>query len=338
LADAGKLREAARCFSDAACGSASPDILKDIRERLKKNEMLFYEFYSHVDTKSDDATLERPVYYNPSAAEDATIQKILADIRRDGVAIWRGLFSDPAILEECRAISEEMLSVHERHFENVPASVDMLSGLGDPFVYVGNPERREGIRRVQFYHTGLHSPYRALDTMLYSPLLQEITARYFKAEVVTDYFEVEIVKNAPVIQQVWHMDCIFDYFKIMIPLCDVDLDSGPLCYKMGSHNHQNPENSLVSFAHGVFCDGDKKNKPLPHDVEAMPGAITYGSGKAGDCIFFDPSGFHFGEMPASGKERLNILVSLSARTLKNAAIGCINVKSIADTEQSNGRE
>ena len=129
-----------------------------------------------------------------------------------------------------------------------------------------------------------------------NPELKEIASRYFDSDTESGYVLAERLEPSAEPDK-WHLDRITDQLKVMILLTDVDMDQGPLRYKMNTHR---APAGMDEMYYRVFQKGVSEGNPSESQVASMPGEIMYGTGKAGDCFVFDTVGIHSGTICNAG--------------------------------------
>ncbi len=87
----------------------------------------------------------------------------------------------------------------------------------------------------------------------------------------------------------WHHDGLFHYYKVLVYLCDVDIQNGPFAYCLGSHN---TSWKYYSYSRSRFQESDLDSFEK-----------KYFTGKIGDVIILDANGIHKANNPQPQFER-----------------------------------
>lgn len=124
----------------------------------------------------------------------------------------------------------------------------------------------------------------AADYLGYKPTITNISLRW---SFPTDVAAADI--------QQYHRDCEPASLKVMVYLTEVDLDSGPHVYLLGSHKDRR------SFRLRSYSD---------HEILMKHGVGTVVTGLPGTAFVIDPLGIHKGDAPR-GRARLLLCIQYS---------------------------
>ena len=264
---------------------------------LSANRPLFlraYDGWNHAPDAAPAAAESRP---------DSPSQRVLADLRRDGFAIWEGFFSP----DDVAALAQE--------FENV---LDENQTPASAWKRVVGADRDDGRARA-FADCGSRNELpRACAKLFDDERLTSVVRRYYAGvDAWCRSIMVERLSPSPN-PGAWHFDKIFDQVKVMILLSDVEPEHGPIRYKLGTHRDRPSFVDLFlheSFRRGAIDGLDYAYPPQPL-IERLPQKCALGCGRAGDVLLFDTLGLHTGTICQRGERRV-IVAAYNARTPRN---------------------
>jgi len=271
--------------------------------------------------------------YRPLVASDndteAKMRKAVQDLKEYGVAKWEGMFS-PEQIREANALMDQLMQRSRKYQQNAKPGVD---GAKDPefpewehtwelvedefSTYAGdNPSWIYGRTRSRSYN-----PPPAIRTFFKDPRIAEIANRYFGGKTADKRVLLEELTPS-LMGDNWHVDCMGKAFKAMILTTDCTLENGPLRYKMGSHRTSSAAKKRA-FYH-MLKYGYTFSQFSLMEYRTVPGKVFFGTGKAGDCLLFDPTGIHSGSRCLDGNRR-GIVIPRHAPTFQSVLFECMGV-------------
>ena len=261
-----------------------------VRRVLVSNERLFLWTYNHVSRPPRPSRARVPCRFQH--AEEQQIEAIVSELRKNGMAIWRGLFAEPVFLREAQSTLDEDFSRWEKIFrERDDSCEEFLEEESRCRFYRGTKKNFEIDRRTRVCYCHDHMPH-PIQKMKGDARLREVVCRYYQLDAgECHYILAEKLSPSPVGDS-WHIDRIKDQFKVMILLSDVGPEHGAMRYKLGTH--QKPPPKVDHFFYQYFRAGIDYAYVPPPLAEQAPGEDTLALGRAGDCIFFDTTGLHSG--------------------------------------------
>jgi len=265
------------------------------------------------------------------SAAEKRLQEVLATLRRDGVAIWRGFFSDTQCDEVNRYLDELMMR-NKDGFDRLPREIE---GFKDP-VYNGFEHTREiveaeftayGEERMSFVYNRarvrVYETPKSLRDVFENEVVSELAARYLGHTVGHKRALLEELKPS-LLSDPWHVDNSGNSFKMMLLTEDCSMDNGPMRYKIGTHKGIGSAAKLrvnwlmLKFGYMYSALNILEYRTLPNDQ------VMWGTGKKGDVIFFDPSGIHSGSRAISGRRR-TVVIPKTPRKIQNKILGWLGV-------------
>ena len=289
------------------------EFAKVARDLLKNNPALFTTFYQRlIDAPAPARQRSR---YTPQGAEIPQVERIVTELKRDGISFWRGMYADPGLLAELQRVSN--------------ASVDFarqaLGELDNKHKDVAWPEmgcvpklfkcNQVGRYRCSFLHNSLPR-HQALQAIAHDPRVSEIAERYSNGNVNFSYMMAEWLQPAEKGDD-WHVDSLQDDFKMMILLTDVEQDHGPIRAMLGTKNNLDVMGPTL-FA--TFANGLNYAYPSYSLMRNFKFDTIYGTGKAGDAIFFDVGAIHSGTACVKD-HRLVLVTRHQVDNVKNRVLG-----------------
>ncbi len=272
------------------------------RRVLMSNERLFLWTYKRTSRLPAPGRARVPSRFPEE--EDHQIEAVVNELRQNGVAIWRGLFADPQLLEDVRSTLDQGFARWEAIFRE---REDSCPEVFDPETrwkfHRGTKQVYDMDRRTRIYYSLDNTPP-AIRRLMDDPRFREVACRYYQVDAgPCGYILGEKLSPSPVGDS-WHVDRIRDQFKAMILLSDVGLEQGPLKYKQGTH--QKPPPKIDHFFYQYFRSGVEWCYVSPPLGDSAPGEVKLALGRAGDCVFFDTTGLHSGTRCQAG-ERLALV-------------------------------
>jgi hypothetical protein len=170
------------------------------------------------------------------------------------------------------------------------------------------------------WNTALDEPgTEALQAVAWNDLIHAVLSTYSEQMAETTYVICE--ELIPSLEgQEWHVDRWDEQIKAMVLLVDVDMENGPLILRRGTHRNRPWE--VWKLLHEFHCLGGAYSYMSREIVKRLPGEIVYGTGKAGDVIFFDTLAIHSGTRCLS-RERLDFVVYPIANSYKVRALKAV---------------
>lgn len=225
--------------------------------------------------------------------QETVVEDIVRQLRETGFARWPGFLS----AEQIASGNDEMERLEAKWHEHFADACDNANvddaASGATYTHINFAEYRR--LRVNFLQSKVRkassAPVLVGDLLACEPL-SEVASRYFDHDTTTNYLLAERLEPSPKADN-WHIDRIVDQLKVMILLTDVTPDQGPLRYKLGTHR---PRPELMSVYHRMFGNGVSDGYLETELAERLSGEVVFGTGKAGDALFFDTLGVHSGTM------------------------------------------
>jgi hypothetical protein len=272
------------------------------RRVLMSNERLFLWTYDRISRPPGPGRARVPRRF--PEGEEQQIEALVGELRRNGMAIWRGLFADPDLLGEVRSILDAGFARWEAIFREQEDSCESVTDEETHWIFVrGTKKYFEGDSRTRVRFPYFHTPP-AIQRMRDDPRLREVACRYYQLDVgEPSYILGEKLSPSPNGDS-WHIDRIMDQFKVMILLSDVAPEQGAMKYKLGTH--QKPAPKLDHFYYQYFRAGPDYSYLSPKLADRAQGEEKLALGRPGDCIFFDTTGVHAGTRCQAG-ERLALV-------------------------------
>lgn len=257
----------------------------------------------------------RQTIWQLSPQDEASGKEVVATLKKDGLAFWRGFCSEQFLLEANASISPLVQKAKERLSE-------LPDGVGDifdhatghrfirdaPLDYAG----RTRVRLEGWPHDGEKEIPDWVRSLVDDPRLLQVAKNYFGVPVSIKRFSVDELLPSRINLE-WHSDTVHDTLKAFILLDDVALDNGPTQYKVGSHRAGGASTRRTYYLMHKY--GSPYHYPGPIQCSA-PGEIIFGTGRAGDCMFFDPKGLHAAIHCKEGK-RVVFIVTFQINSSRN---------------------
>ena len=315
----------------------NPEDFKQMTSRkLLKNPDVFknaYNLFSEIRIKAPfDSGVDHERY-----------KECMKSLEEKGIYKYEGMFSK----EQLQKLQEFQTSVTSTLTENWTkpnltggyVDIDARPG-GEAYISIKREFPDTGLLRLQSKSMGFFHP--GLEDILKDETLLAIYRTWYKNHSVEiSRATMEWLLPAKVNHNGWHCDTLSNQLKAMILLTNVDLDSGPMYYANGSHiitNDFEKKMKHATFNHGVskpHCLGRRygmnvctwnggnvtypsddvvDNQPLELDYDpiTIDGQVyekTVATGKPGDVIFFEASGYHSGNICHENYMRRDIVLS-----------------------------
>jgi len=255
------------------------------------------------------------------AETENKINQIVSELHEKGIARWDGIYAAKETSEPAKDLLNDVFSRFDETFANLP---DDATGSQDgdgsnPWYYERGTKlyvTETGRKRVRFpppQNSEQSEKVKTIEPIFRDERIVEIVSRYFGIKARYKRSMGEIIDPARE-GDYWHIDSVGDQVKAMILMSDVDMDNAPVRYKVGTHRLDHEDLRHMKFA--FFKYGRGHNYADPKTFRETPGEIVYGTGKVGDCLFFDTLGLHSGTRCAKGR-RMVIVVTYIVDTLRN---------------------
>ena len=227
-----------------------------------------------------------------SIEDRATVTR---DLRRDGVAVCRGVV-DGSVLDELSSALERHLDTGTRLKRVVDDSARSPVDLGAPAVFLGADE----LCRGQNHFRGRTNTAAVADPLLTCPAAIDLALHPIVIDIAANYLRCipavgglnlrkSFANGLPEYDTLlFHRDGNSPKFlKFFFYLHDVDLTAGPFSYVRRSHRDRR--------------EPQRKKRWTPAEIKAMYGdeAILHLTARAGDMIIADTTGFHRGTKPTA---------------------------------------
>lgn len=236
------------------------------------------------------------------------VQKLVDDLNENGIARWEGMYSADEI--QAANVLMDNLMARSRDFQS--QAKPNVTGAPDPdfpgFEHTweavekefepyaaGDPSKIYGRTRTRCYQ-----PPAALKTFFHDTRITEIANRYFGGKTASKRILLEELRPS-LMGDGWHVDCMGKAFKAMVLLTDCTLENGPMRFKLKSHRTSAPAKKRVF--HHMLKHGYNFSAVNLLEARSIPEDVFLGTGKAGDCLFFDPTGVHSGSRCLNGMRR-----------------------------------
>lgn len=282
--------------------------LSDLQARMHVCEQTFGQVYRVLDEWSAVNNAKRRV------ALDPRVKEIVDGVDRDGIHIARGLFADPAFLEEARRRAGAATSRSRQMLATKPPGTSardpetglmvVAPGYSEVVDYSPLPVRGRS-RALWSPQDGSPADWDMFFRTVYGhPVVQGFYHAYWQdlnqnSQILCEHLVPSLIGDD------WHIDKPYDQMKVYILLNDVTSRQGPTRYLKGSHRTDNFHK--IRLLHSFFVHGVNYAYPSPRVVTALPGEEILATGRAGDAIFFDTCGIHSGTRCFEG-ERLTLTV------------------------------
>ena len=270
--------------------------------------------------------------------EDKVTDKCLKTLVSEGCAIVEDLFSseDLNVLNNFTKAIENALGEDIKKAGYVAVNVNSNGQITN--VWNNYQKIDDGQLRLQSKNVGFFPP--GSDVIMSNKNIKEIFGGWYVNDNCKFHrTNLEWISNTEINHNGWHFDTIRDQLKVMVLLNDVNIESAPIFCAKESHlnkaefkkdlvhklfnlgyrvrktgNFYKKHAAALEFRHtGYLTDDDTDNCPEILDYEPIKiGGDTYqklvGTGKAGDCIFFESSGFHSGNRSTKNQRKTIVLV------------------------------
>lgn len=280
--------------------------LKSIKNNLEKifyspiripchsNEKFLNLSVAYFDERIKHVSYKKNIF---SSDEEVNIDAKVNELKETGITRWNGLFSDPIILEQLNKLTEDKLKEYNDKYPEGRSFENGWSKEEDSIRYYTTDINKYGRKRLSFMNRGSNIHSTLIESIMFNPLVEEVLTRYYHSKPHLNFLMFE--RLLPSDQgDSWHFDKLKDQPKAMLLLTDCDMSNGPLRYKSCTHNGKS--NLLKPLNHLVFKHGVGYAYPGNDLVNKEKGSVEYGTGKAGDVIFFDTRGVHSGTQCMEG--------------------------------------
>jgi hypothetical protein len=314
----------------------SDDFKRMTTRKLEKNPDIFKDSYNLFSTLRNKINFE-------SGVKHKKFKECMKRFEENGVYKYEKMFSEEQ-LQELQHFQDSITGALTENFTepNLKGGyVDInVQPNGEAHVSLKRESPDTGLLRLQSKSMGFFHP--GLEDILKDETLLAIYRTWYKNHnVEISRATMDWLLPARINHNGWHCDILSNQLKAMILLSDVDLDSGPMYYANGSHlisNDFEQKMKHATFIHGVsepYCLGRRygmnvctwnggnvtypsddvvDNQPLeldyePITIDGQTYEKTVATGKAGDVIFFEASGYHSGNICHEDNIRRDIVLS-----------------------------
>ncbi|MCB0318778.1 MAG: hypothetical protein KDD56_08470 [Bdellovibrionales bacterium] len=254
---------------------------------VHESQDLFVKVYKRLANAPKIERTSSP--YQGNSNENSQIERVVNDLNKNGVAFWRGLYADPNILNELRAATSTAVNKARQVMQNAECSKAefQIPELG--CISAGSQSPTVGRYRANLFP---HSPPRnqALQQVMFDPRVAEIATRYTKGNVSLSYMLCELLEPVEKGDD-WHIDSLKDDFKMMVILTDVTENHGPIRCLLETKDNIDLMGPVM---HSTYTHGLNYAYPSYPLIRGVKNEVLFGTGKAGDAIFFDVGMIHSG--------------------------------------------
>ena len=346
-------------FLDRMKRYITDDIKASLINMMLEDSIFFRKVINLFDElRSRSALPEKILSQNEDIIlSDIREREILKNIEDFGVAKYEGLFSEEdlsTLINFQNAVGKSIES------EINHSGYISMHRTGDISFHVKHHRTKanHGLTRLQSKSMGFFHP--GSDVLIKNPHLRAVFKSYYRnTETEFHRATMEWVYPAPYNHNGWHSDLIRNQLKVQILLDDVNFENAPMFYAAGSHRISN--DFELKIKHAIFNYGLDKKMCLGkmwknHEATVEPCHVGYLSdevvdnvpekitteqiqidkfkydkfictGKRGDCIFFESSGFHSGNIARKGVRKDIVLTCPDRFPFKNKFLDFIGKSS-----------
>lgn len=290
-----------------------------IRRFLSENPAAFHQLYAELSKRGPIDWTGNGVF---SAEENRKISELAAELREQGMGVWRGMFKDQ--VEALRELAIEPLGRAKAYLHSGKVSKEGTPKWDDEMSceFWGRDFTHKYGRSRAFYRNGASKMAPPLRAHVDDARVHEVGRRCFGADVANGGALLEFLEPAPATGD-WHIDKIMDQFKIMVLLDDVKEENGAMRVKPGTLGLWSSK--LKPMYHSIFVDGNEwcgVSEPL---AQNLPQPTIHCTGKAGDTFFFDTMCLHTASQCTEGY-RLVAVHYYTVMNRKNAVLRELGVR------------
>lgn len=299
---------------------------EDVSRQLTDDQSLF----SHV------VTTFRALRYRTSSVTKLETPPVVACIdalKRNGIYKWEKYFDDDQL--------QELIGFQEWYIKAIGEDAKVggklyihLNSQGH-VVAIGNDKSmpQHGELRCQSKSLGFHPP--GVEKLAHDAQLITAAREWMKNPSMKIWRStISLVHPSDGNHIPWHIDTYKDQLKVFVLLDDVTHDNAPMYYAMGSNRISTEHQSITKhtfFKHNKTdtttsrsCNGWVKDnsgdvidhEPVTIDTESYDKFVT--TGKKGDIIFFDVSGYHSGNKVRAGNRKVLVISFPNDSTFMNS--------------------
>jgi hypothetical protein len=279
----------------------------------ERYEGLFQLLYHRLAARPDGIT-RRLRQFEPEV--EAELERVVREVRERGIAVWPGLYAESAFLDEANRL---VASLEAPVREALRCSDG--EGVYDPInerTYWPNTEYR-----LRTFYKESESSQRppVIDRVIREPVLCEADYRLrgtnsIYGVLAENLHPEESNQKWHFDSKKWHLDVLGDQLKAMVLLTDVESTQGPMEYKVGSHRLPLPRRWHPNQQHGTYFS--------PEEVAELPGELLQATGRAGDCVIFDPHGLHRGTPCVNAERKALVVYYQGGDTRRNALVNFLD--------------
>ncbi len=290
--------------------------VNDIRRRAKSDIEVFKFIFTRIEEQNDADRDARA-----RSIQDPQTAKVFADLVRDGVAVWPGMFSDPAFLESARKFVKDSAKIAKALFTLHPDKKDvehngLLYSTSEPLNKQIAPVETMPIygRTRTMWNTAASGLGHETGNLVgRDPRINTILTAY-SGRPPAELFVIAEELLPSYYGQEWHLDKWYEQIKAIILLTDCTILNGPLRLVKGTH--RNRSDRIWKMMHDHYALGASYSCTSDYAVSEDGDEIFWGTGKAGDVVFLDATALHAGTQCHEG-ERMNFVFYPIAASLKS---------------------
>ncbi len=283
--------------------------LKVLQALLQRNLKLFLFVHKKIDNKAELRKISAFAAY-----QDPKGKAVLEELHQNGIACWRGMFSDTEFLARAKEYVVKLSEESKKRREDDPQKPYYIPEKSRGLTFVNcdewMPEAemfKWGRIRTRWELSGPREGNEAAADFANDPRVRQIVESYHAAPVPVGEVLIEEVRPS-LESDHWHIDRFDEQTKVFLLVEDVTMKNGPLRYKIGSHRVNSPHLNLIKFLYFKNSKefGHLYSNTNPPIAESVPGDIVYSTGKAGDVFFVDTRGLHSGTRALEGVRRMMV--------------------------------
>jgi len=332
------------------------EVISEFNLLADEDSDFFKEFINLFDLIKEKSNISDRDDFN-KIFNDLNIGKTLSEIEDAGISKCEGLFTDDELSTLC--------NFQDQVFEGLKGEIEhsgyiSMNQISENKFQIRHDKtlKNHGLSRLQSKSMGFFHP--GSDVLIKNDYLRAVFKSYYR-NLDTEFHRatLEWLNPSPYNHNGWHYDLLRNQLKVQILLDDVTIDNGPMFYAIGSHRISNSLERDIKhsmFKNGIskkFCLFGKmwKNHEatvnechsgylsddivdnVPETMTSDPIQIsdfTYDkficTGKKGDCVFFESSGLHSGNIARSGMRKDIVLTCPDRLPFKNKFLEFINKK------------
>jgi hypothetical protein len=262
-------------------------------------------------------------------SNEAKIKQIVDDLKKYGIAKWEGMLT----ADQVKHVNDLMDKLMPRSREYQKMYRNTRDTIVDPdfpdwshtWEYVEKefePYEKDDISRIYGRaRSRSYTPPASMQTFLYNPTITQIASAYYGTQAKPKRVLLEELTPS-LMGDGWHVDGGGKMFKSMFLLSDCSAENGPMRYKKGSQKDISPSKIRIFF--NMLRYGYLFSSLGLMEARKVVGEVVWATGKAGDCLFFDPTGVHSGSRCLTGRRR-SAVISYLAPTFQINFFRCLGL-------------